>query len=67
MADHIGQIEERMISEIELWTSKQPGFPSYDDLMQIPARPPDWLVQKLKAEMEKSKREAADLSSPETK
>lgn len=39
MADHIGQIERRMIAEIEMYLLHYPDVPAATALMDIPARP----------------------------
>lgn len=39
MVDHIGQIEQQMITEISLHIAHWPNLPSIDGLMSIPARP----------------------------
>jgi hypothetical protein len=45
MVDHIGQIEEQMISEINFRLRYYPAMPHPNALMQIMARPPDPLTE----------------------
>ncbi len=43
MCQHIGQIEMKMVAEINLWIRSFPDIPSHDDLMRIPVRVSDVL------------------------
>lgn len=38
LADHLGEIEENMIREMEVFIENYPGVPSHEELMKIPVR-----------------------------
>lgn len=47
MVEHIGQIEQKMLAEINLYIEHRPNLPPVDALMKIPARPPEARIDSL--------------------
>ncbi len=41
MAEHIGQIEQKMMAKMELAVRSYPGWSAQEDLMRVPVRSPE--------------------------
>lgn len=65
MLEHIAKIEHRMMAENRLFLSCWGRMPSLDEFMQIPARPPEALIEAAKAAMDAHPAKVAPASEPD--